>query len=522
MESPLKPVKLKNNLWAAANDERLMLFFSLAAVLIVNIQVLFTFFYADDFIHLYQIANWSPLEFIFSSFGGHLYIFRNLIFYCMFKLFGLNSVAYFSIVLLTHLVNAYLLYKIIHLLTDKKTLAAAGMMIWGISFANYPSLSWYSAYGHLLVAFFFLLWLYDLLRIEKKALFFSGNMAIRWSIYLFLMGASYGMGLAIVCLSPAVIVIILWENDEKWKITSAILPAIALILLLFIFKDAIYYYFSGEISNSKASVFGAALSDYKYILKLFIGQCFLNIAFMAAFPVFFLPLTTESPMNLFFIAIPIVMLFIILFFRSCQYRRSYAGLSIFFLGIMALLASEHGAGGILSIYPTMMIIMETRFYYITLMIVVMMLALMADELLNIFPNISKKIVACVFITIAVSIYPSIHLAKKNDSWNHSEKDKIIYHDTIFDIKKTIRAYPEGSSVFIDNTMNEEISFFPTLHIEFPGKAAIFAITYPHNTFEGRRAYFVEKDCHIVDKNIEKKHWRASSLIVSACDRNKGN
>ena len=52
------------------------------------------------------------------------------------------------------------------------------------------------------------------------------------------------------------------------------------------------------------------------------------------------------------------------------------------------------------------------------------------------------------------------------------------------------------------------------------KAAVFSIKYPNNTVEGRRVYFIENDCRVADKNIEKKKWRISSLIVSACDLDK--
>ena len=176
------------------------------------------------------------LNLFFLSIGGHLFIFRNLILYCMFKLFGLNSVAYFLTVLLTHLGSAYILYKIIYLLTDKPSIAAAGMMIWGICPVNYATLAWYSAYGQILVGFFFLLFLYDLLRIEKGKILFSMNIVIRWSIYFFLMAASYGTGLAIACLSPIAIVIILWKNNQKWKIAASMLPVIALILLIIYFQ----------------------------------------------------------------------------------------------------------------------------------------------------------------------------------------------------------------------------------------------------------------------------------------------
>jgi hypothetical protein len=521
----LKIVKLKNNLWAHVNTERLMLVFSLAAVLIVNFQLLSTFFWRDDFLHFYQIANWNPLEFIFLPYGNQFFPFRQLIYYCLFKLFGVNSVAYFSIVLLTHIGSAYILYKIIHLLTGKPLLAAVGMMIWGISPGNYTSLAYFPAYGQSLTGFLFLLFLYDLTRIEKDKILLSMNIVIRWTIYVFLMAASYGTGLAIACLSPIVIVMILWENDKKWKIAASMLPVIAVILLLFIFKDAIYYYFSGEVYNSTPFALSVALNNYKIILEMFIRMCAYGIYCMVAFPILFVSsmpsLTTQYPAIAIFISIPVVMLFIVMFFRSKSYKRHYAVLSMLFLGLIGL----HAYGRATLLYlifgvPISVASMTFRYYYVTFIFVVLILSLMADELDDIFPKIAKVIVPFVFIVIAISIYPSINLAKRIDAMTTSSVDeRKLYYDTIADIEKTIRAYPEGSSVFIDNQMNDHFSVFLPSDTDFPGKAAVFSIQYPNNTVEGRRVYFVEKDCHIADKNIERKKWRISSLIVSACDLN---
>jgi hypothetical protein len=137
----MKTMKLENNLWKYLNNKRLMLVISITVVLIANIQVLFSFFWGDDFLHFYQIANWNPFEFIFLPFGNQFFPFRQLIYYGLFKIFGLNSLVYFSIVLLTHACSAYLLYKIILLLTDRPSLAGAGSMMWGIYPGNYSSLA---------------------------------------------------------------------------------------------------------------------------------------------------------------------------------------------------------------------------------------------------------------------------------------------------------------------------------------------------------------------------------------------
>ena len=513
----MKTIKSENSLWKYLNNERLMLVISITAVLIANVQVLSSFFSNDDFLHFYQISNWNPLEFVFYPYGGHVFIFKHTIFYLMFKLFGMNSVAYFSIVLLTHLGIACVLYKIIYLLTEKPLIAAAATMIWGVCPVNYATLAWYCTYGQVLVGFFFLLFLYDLLRIEKGKMIFSVNIIIRWLIYLFLMATSLGNGLAIACLSPLAIVIILWKSNQKWKIAASTLPAIAIILVLYIFKESIYYYFSGEVYHITPLAPSAALNNYKIILEWFIRMVAYSIYCMAAFPMLFFSSITGYPTAVFFISIPIVILFIALFLHSKEYQRHYLVLGIFFVTLIGLTA--YGRAFFYNIFgwPMSSATLLARYYYVILINVILILSLMASELDDLFPKLAKPMLSFVLIVIALSIYPSINLAKKMAIMNRSFNDHKIYFNTIMDLEKTIKASPEGSSVFIDNKMNEQIFIFLPSDTDFPGKAAIFAIGFPHNTVEGRRVYFVENDCHVADRNIAKKHWRISSLMASACD-----
>jgi hypothetical protein len=513
--------KLKSYPLLHGHTQQLMLFVSLAVILIVNFQLLFTFFYADDFLHFYQIANWKPHEFIFSSHGGHLYIFRNLIFYWMFKLFGLNAIPFFSIVLMTHLASAYILYEILHLTTNKPLLAAVGTMTWGICPINYATMAWYSAYGHILVGFFFLLFLYDLLKIEKGKTIFSLSITIRWSIYLLLMATSFGVGLAIVCMAPIAVIIVLWKYDNKWKIAASMIPVILLILFLFIFKDTIFFFLSGEDQNTKPVALSFAFSQYRSILEMFIRVCAYSIYCMAAFPLLFLSSTVPYPTAAIFISIPVVTLFLLCFLQSKNDRfRHYAVLCLFFIGLVGLTAYGRAPNFKNLNISIVAASVTPRYYYVITIVVMTTIVLMADNLLYIFPKIKKIAYGLICILIASSIYPSIHVARIIDPNNQSRSERKLYYDTVSDVIETIRAYAAGSSVFIDNAMNRRFSIFFPSDVDFPGKAAVFSITYPTNTFEGRRVYFVEKDCRVAEKNLEKKNWRISSLLISACNLKK--
>ncbi len=86
----------------------IFLAFPLVFSFIAHSTLLTTFFWRDDFLHFYQLSNDSALNFIFMPYGGHLYIVRNMVFYGMFKLFGVYAPAYFMVVIATHLLVVFL------------------------------------------------------------------------------------------------------------------------------------------------------------------------------------------------------------------------------------------------------------------------------------------------------------------------------------------------------------------------------------------------------------------------------
>jgi len=204
------------------------------------------FFYADDFLLIYQITNWSPAEFIFSPMGEHVCITRNLIFLLMYKAFGFRPFLFFATVLITHLISVYLLFKVILYLTHNNIASAMGATVWGISPINFTTLAWYSVYGHIIIAPFFLLFLLDLFRLKDNKISFSIIMALKWSVYLFIIATSFGVGLGLVCISPVVILILFWNDMRKWKIALSLMPVITVIIVLFIFNNNIYLIISGE------------------------------------------------------------------------------------------------------------------------------------------------------------------------------------------------------------------------------------------------------------------------------------
>ena len=111
-----------------------------------------SFFYADDFVCLLSIRNDGFLRFVLHPFAGHDLVVRNLVFYASAWLFGLRAELFFWTVLLTHLLNVWLLYRVLRNLTASVPLACVGAALWGTSPVLVGTLGWYSVYAQVMVA----------------------------------------------------------------------------------------------------------------------------------------------------------------------------------------------------------------------------------------------------------------------------------------------------------------------------------------------------------------------------------
>ncbi len=109
-------------------------------------------FWADDLTNMVEIANEGALPFVFRPFGGHNLPVRNLVFVASYWSFGLDARPWFWTVYLTHLLNVWLLFRVVRTVTASATLACFGAALWGASPVVAGALEWYSVFGHVLVA----------------------------------------------------------------------------------------------------------------------------------------------------------------------------------------------------------------------------------------------------------------------------------------------------------------------------------------------------------------------------------
>src|SRR5262245_30356169 len=115
---------------------------ALCCTLVVYGPIIRNYFNGDDFLHLYEMVNYPLASFLLEPFGGHVYLVRNTIFFLTYRLFGPEPVPFLACMLLTHLVNVWLLFRLVRRVTGSGALACAGAAVWGMSPLAEGAIGW--------------------------------------------------------------------------------------------------------------------------------------------------------------------------------------------------------------------------------------------------------------------------------------------------------------------------------------------------------------------------------------------
>ena len=220
----------------------------LALTAIVWLPITGNYFYQDDFLFLYRVVNSSWPEFLLAPHGGHLLIARNAIFWLFHTLFATAAGWYFCVVLLTHLLNVYLLFAVIRAHTGSAPLACFGAALWGTCVVNEGALGWYSVYGQVLVATAMLWLLRQFAAIDAGAALPRFAWA-RWSLLLLFAATCFGIGVAVAGVAPLLAWLLLRSTPAR--ATAVRHLAVAAVITVLVYAG---------VSQLHASLYGGANS----------------------------------------------------------------------------------------------------------------------------------------------------------------------------------------------------------------------------------------------------------------------
>mgnify|MGYP001149346750 CR=1 FL=1 len=501
-----------------------------SASLLVHSSVLSYDFRADDIAHFYDAANAGFLELVFTPAAGHNYLFRNTILYVFYRLFGLDPVPYFGMMVLSHSLNSFLLYRLLMSLSGRPLLAAFCSTLWGMSPVNQGALGWFSAFGSIHVGLFLLLLLSELLRLRKTASMPGARAIASWYLLAFCMATSFAVGLALCIVLPAVAWLVFSEHPDRSRITRLLSPSALLVPAFCFLSYYIHAYLSGRPA---AQPFSDILKpDYwPTMLRLSAdlysyGLCSLLLGPIFAFGesgVVLGPLrdfnAEELLVSAHAMALPFLAWLAWTTGRSSVSRRRIV-LAFLMLSVTSYAAISVGRAWLVDMFciriectvescATVM-----RYHYVGPLMLAVLGGLIADETLVGRSWPFRRGLFLLAIWTVAMVYPCY----KSASAMYAEKGEAFrqeYQRVMREIEDQIDRSKPGGAVYLENrALESKLLFgFAGKFAALPGWAALFAITYPDNTVDGKKVYFVESDPEILRMARSRPHTYINRLLV---------
>lgn len=201
----------------------------IALTLLVFWSIVRNYFFGDDLVALYDVATRPLVDLVLRPYGGHLQATRNLLYLALFEVAGPTPAVYFSLALLTHLVNVALTFAVVRQLTGSARLAAFGAALWGATPVAEGALGWFAVYGQVLVVGALGILLHRCGEVARSGRLGWGELAV-WGVVLAAASTSFGLGLTLTLVMPIVAWLLLPPSPARRRAVIA-LGLIAVVVL---------------------------------------------------------------------------------------------------------------------------------------------------------------------------------------------------------------------------------------------------------------------------------------------------
>jgi hypothetical protein len=460
---------------------------------LVFAPILANYFHADDFYYLYMLNDHRPLEFLLTPHGGHMLLVRNAAFALCHALFGVDPRGYFALVLLTHLANVLLLYQVVRELTASQRVACFGAALWGMCPVNEGSLGWYSVYGHVLAATLMLWVLRQVIRAGHAPETVRWWAPWLWYLALLLASMSFGVGMAVAMVFPAVVALLL--RPRRFRATRWAFWSLPLLVV------ALY----------------RALLRLHALVARHLDPTALMLADMARALWWIIPAVAIHLVNA-----GVVRLLLGPFDPAAAYpsRLAYGVATAFYLAALVVFAAADGltrrrilacallAGGAYTIIaigrgPLLPDLSATpdsvarwpRYQYLGTLPLAVILCLIVDWMgarLRVSPHAATALLAVWLMVSGIGYLRSGHRIE------HYARDRAAAAAFQSQIIALVDAQPGDAPVYIPNRVFASIDFMGMNWGAFPGWAAMFIAYFPDNTVHAKRVFFVDGHSWLVD------------------------
>ncbi|CAA0101537.1 Uncharacterised protein [Halioglobus japonicus] len=486
----------------------------LIATAIVQSRMLFNGFLFDDFVHLYTVSNLPFMEAIGVPMGGHLLHSFTTVVWALKSLFGLNPFVFLLIGFLAHLAAVYLLFQIVSELTGRAALAAFGATLWGISPFVAGALGWISVHGQVFATAAVLWVLLDIVRCSQSARPLPNSLLARHVILMLIAVTSFGVGLTSAVVLP--LLIMLWnplpaERNRLLAVYGGVaLAAVVLYVITMKLQGDTQDNLDDKFNLVKQSlrnipIISGAFADLVAIgsSALVLGP--LLVGKLSLVPIKSLPFV--AGMFAVFVSLPLLLWGLRV--SGPGERRRILALLLLPCAVYGLIAVAR-SDGFLVVHSE-----APRYHYFSPAIFAIVYCLLVSKLLDRLPARTPGYGRSVpyFIWLALAIVP---FAMGTASVNSKEarltrqKNQLIQSTRVLETALE-NAVGEGD-IYIRNRPFSVFVWGYTPEF-FPGLAGLFVISYPDNTVDGRRVFFLEDSKELVEMAGGQHGSRISELLV---------
>jgi hypothetical protein len=453
-------------------------------------------FRADDYLNLYQINNYSLFQYLIIPNAGHLLVARNAVFYLCWLLFGPAQAPYLWLAYLTHLLNVWLLFRVIEVFTHSRAAALFGAALWGAC-PLHAAIGYYAVYGHVMVGTIVLVILLQSGRAAEAGAPPTPLRTAAWYGLAITAALCFGTGMAFAMLLPFVLALMLPHWRSAWRLHLPLVSLLVVVPVLYVGLHRLYeatfdqhFDLGVGLRVMASSVWSSAPVSFVRLVAYALSRQLTG----------FLPGAWTFPAAYALLAAFVAALVAMLRHAPAEQRRRVAACIVLAVGCYALIAVSRGFADIID-FPADSMRSGARFHYVALIPVAMLLAFVFQWVLARRAQLAAGlIVAWCALTIAAAVQaPSIN-ARCVQSRQQLERALARIHDAI-------TQPTSGETIYIPNR-----SFPPVpLQVVFPGSAALFTIYYPDNVVDGRHVQFIEPNPMV--REFAQKGRRSRSLLV---------
>lgn len=482
---------------------------ALVATFVVWRPTLDTYFFADDFLLLYDARNGAPLEFILTPYGGHLYWTRNILFIVLERLFGPDPRPYFAISLLTQLLNVGLLFAVLHAWTRRPILAGFWATLWGTCPLNNGTLTWFATHGQMLVASIVLVLLWRAAVLERRGE--TPGTGAAWLVVagLVLGATCYGVGVGAALAVP--LAALLLFPRMTWRTRLVLCIPIVLVPVLYVAGQQIYALFyersTGQIATSRL---------LQFIPDQILLTAHLLAHGLAGLVGGFLTPQRDLPGPMLAAAGAVGALGLIAAFVTGDAASRRRLLAVFLiLGAVTGIIAVGRAHMIFMMGGTMAKAAATpRYQYLGPLFLALLAGLVCAQAAGRRPVARAGAVLAVLLLLAdarlyATAFQRAFWRVDTHAWTYRETMALIKQ-----VQDAVAAVPPGTTVVLPNKRFASVGpvFMQTPDL-FPRAAGAFIAMFPEDSVDGRPVRFAESDPWVYTLHTESRGKRIAGLLV---------